>query len=45
MEVMKFTDEEMKFIFSDWNEGDEHYKWLLRATRVEIQDWIDAATK
>jgi len=31
------------FIFADWPEGDEHYKWLMTASREEIQSWIDAA--
>lgn len=40
---MEFTDEQMDFIFADWSEGDEHYRWLLTANREEIVDWIDAA--
>lgn len=38
---MGFTQPEREFIFSDWPEGEEHYKWLLQASREEIDNWID----
>jgi hypothetical protein len=38
---MNFTKEENDFIFADWPNGDEHYKWLINATREEIENWID----
>ena len=38
---MDFTDQEMEFIFADWPEGNDHYRWLLSATRDEIANWIE----
>lgn len=45
VENMGFSSKEMDFIFSDWPEGDKHYKWLLEASRKEIQSWVDAGRK
>jgi len=42
-ERISFTDKEFDFIFADWPEGDAHYRWLMTASRDEIQSWIDAA--
>ena len=42
MDDMNFTNEQMDFIFADWPEGNEHYKWLLSTTKEEIEDWIEA---
>jgi hypothetical protein len=28
------------FILADWNEGDEHLRWVISATVREILDWI-----
>lgn len=41
-----FTRAQVAFAFSDfsdWPEGDEHYQWLLTASKDEILNWIDAA--
>ncbi len=43
MESMYFNPQQMTFIFSDWPEGEEHYKWLLTASRQEITSWGDSA--
>lgn len=40
---MGFSEAEMDFIFTDWPNQLEHYAWLLKASREEIQDWIDAS--
>jgi len=40
---MRFTDEQVDFIFSDWPNWDEHMAWLLTATRDEIISWINAS--
>ncbi len=42
MADMGFGPREMDFIFADWPNQTEHYKWLLRASRDKTQDWIDA---
>jgi len=39
IEKMGFTQEQIDFIFADWNEGERHYQWLLRAKKEEIIDW------
>ena len=39
MSEFEFTDEQMDFIFADWPNGDEHYDWLLTASRDEIEEW------
>jgi hypothetical protein len=43
MEEMGWTDEQMEFIFADWPEGEENYRWLLTATKEEIEDWGEIA--
>lgn len=30
------------FILSDWNEGDEHWNWVINAREDEILDWVEA---
>jgi hypothetical protein len=40
---MGFDQRQMGIIFSDWPEGDEHYQWLLSASKDEIENWISAA--
>jgi hypothetical protein len=39
---MGFTAKELDFIFADWSEGEEHFAWLLTASKNEISDWIKA---
>ena len=39
---MGFTPDQKAFIFADWPEGEEHYSWLLTATRDEIVAWGEA---
>ena len=39
---MNFTETEQDTIWADWPNIDEHYDWLLSASRAEILDWIDA---
>ena len=41
MSEMKFNDLEMEFIFADWANQDEHFDWLMTASRDEISSWID----
>lgn len=43
MSEFEFTDEQMDFIFADWSEGEEHYDWLLTASKDEIEGWGEAA--
>jgi hypothetical protein len=31
------------FIMADWNEGNEHWDWVLQASNEEILDWIPAS--
>jgi len=45
VENMGFSSKEMSFIFADWPEGDEHYQWLLKASKKEIQSWVNAGSK
>lgn len=37
--AMGFTQQQLDFIFADWPEGDEHFAWLLTASRDEIINW------
>ena len=37
-ELAKFHD----FIFADWPEGNDHFRWLLQATDDEILSWAEA---
>lgn len=39
MSDLGFTDTQMDFIFADWPNAEEHYDWLLTASRDEIADW------
>lgn len=43
MSELEFTDEQMDFIFADWTEDEEHYDWLLTASKDEITSWGEAA--
>ena len=29
-----------EFILADWNEGEEHLRWVIDASTDEILDWI-----
>ncbi len=40
---MGFTARQLDFIFSDWPEGEQHYQWLLEASKAEIVSWGKAA--
>ena len=42
IDQMGFTPTQKAFIFADWPEGEEHYSWLLTATRDEIVAWGEA---
>ena len=39
---MNFTETEQDTIWADWPNIDEHYDWLLTASRAEIVDWVIA---
>lgn len=41
MDGMNWTEQEQDFIFGDWSNIDEHYAWLLSATRAEISNWLN----
>jgi hypothetical protein len=43
VDKMGFTPNQKAFIFADWREGNEHYSWLLTATRDEIVAWGEAS--
>lgn len=32
----------LTFILADWNEGDEHLRWVIRSTVKEILDWVES---
>lgn len=40
---MRFTPEQIEFIFADWPNWDEHIAWLMTANRDEIRSWGEAA--
>ncbi len=42
VDEMEFNDAEHDFIWSDWDNMDDHIDWLITATRKEIKSWIDA---
>jgi len=42
VDELGFTETQKEFIFADWPEGDEHFIWLLTATRDEIESWVEA---
>lgn len=29
------------FILADWPEGDEHWRWVIKAPVDEILDWVE----
>ena len=42
IDELDFTQQQQDIIFTDWGEGDDHYRWLLTAERETILDWIAA---
>jgi hypothetical protein len=43
IDKMNFSETELNFIWSDWPNWDEHIRWLMTASRDEIQSWIDVS--
>jgi len=32
------------FILADWPEGDEHWTWVIKASKREILEWVEAGS-
>ena len=30
------------FILADWDEGDDHWQWVIEADESEIVDWVES---
>lgn len=41
---MRFTPEEVEFIFADRPNREEHIRWLMTANRDEIRAWGEATS-